>query len=296
MRLLQRTCGTGKMIHIPCPHSETYSVANEIECAVVRSRPEITLLSCGPAGTVLANRLAYHNIWAIDIGSAGGFLLKELYGSVDRLRVFALGVQRTGTTSLGAALTKAGFVVAHNRPKWIANSYHTGQYLIDAHQRGHDPVDDMPGVGAIVHPSVCVRNPKPVNMWPQMNPGLIDAVRKYHPECVFVLNTRPVSHWIRSISQWKDFRQRLTEANIPGLPPGVGAHDEDLRTWITGHWERMRSIFTNDRQHFVEIDIEDPAQCEERLSAALGREIRWPWLNKGSTQDALSCTLNDSRS
>lgn len=82
-RLLQRSIPTradGKMLHIPCPHRETYQQLDALEAQVLRAHPDIALLSCGPAATCLAFRLALRGLQAIDLGSAGGFLLQLLYG------------------------------------------------------------------------------------------------------------------------------------------------------------------------------------------------------------------------
>lgn len=65
-------------VHIPCPHTETSAVMEDILREVVRSRPEIALLSCGPAATVMAARLSEVGIQALDLGSMGGFILKQL--------------------------------------------------------------------------------------------------------------------------------------------------------------------------------------------------------------------------
>jgi hypothetical protein len=63
---------------IGCPHREAYSRIDKLERALSRGKPEIILLSCGPTATCLANRLAARGIQAIDIGSAGGYLLRLL--------------------------------------------------------------------------------------------------------------------------------------------------------------------------------------------------------------------------
>ncbi len=34
----------------------------------------LAILSCGPAGTILADRLARKGIWAVDLGNFGKFL------------------------------------------------------------------------------------------------------------------------------------------------------------------------------------------------------------------------------
>jgi len=67
-----------KLKHVECPHREAYAEIDALERALVRAKPEIALLSCGPTATCLANRLASRGIQAVDIGSAGGFLLKLL--------------------------------------------------------------------------------------------------------------------------------------------------------------------------------------------------------------------------
>lgn len=207
-------------------------------------------------------------------------MAKPVFSVANTLKVFALGVQRTGTTSLGAALTKAGYLTAHNRPKWV-NRYtsHTGVYIMDAFRDGVDPISYIPGCEAIVHPSVCILHPEPVNLWPQLELPVLDAIRHHHPDCLFLLNTRPVNNWIRSLTNWKDLRQRMTDAEIPYLPAGIGGKDEELRDWIEGHWQRMREFFKDDR--FIEINVENGPDCGAVLSALLGREIRWPWLNRG---------------
>jgi len=74
--LVQRTAG--KLKHVICPHSEAYAQIDELEEAIADTNPAIALLSCGPTATCMANRLAVRGIQAIDIGSAGGYLLKLL--------------------------------------------------------------------------------------------------------------------------------------------------------------------------------------------------------------------------
>lgn len=70
-----------KVKHVGCPHREAYVQIDDMEKEIVAAKPEIALLSCGPTATCLANRLAVRGIHAVDIGSAGGYLLKLLIGS-----------------------------------------------------------------------------------------------------------------------------------------------------------------------------------------------------------------------
>jgi hypothetical protein len=67
--------------HIECPHSEAYARIDEFEKKLIRNGPEIVILSCGMTATCLANRLVRHGIQAIDFGSGGSFIAKELAGA-----------------------------------------------------------------------------------------------------------------------------------------------------------------------------------------------------------------------
>jgi hypothetical protein len=64
--------------HIRCPSHLAYSRIDLFEDAVLEAEPEIALLSVGPTASCLANRLAAHGLHAVDIGSAGGYLLELL--------------------------------------------------------------------------------------------------------------------------------------------------------------------------------------------------------------------------
>jgi hypothetical protein len=64
------------VVHIECPRHRAYSFIDDFERAIVRIKPSIALLSCGPTATCLAHRLAGQGIQAIDIGSVGGMLAR----------------------------------------------------------------------------------------------------------------------------------------------------------------------------------------------------------------------------
>lgn len=64
--------------HVDCPSREAYGEIDRLQEAITTRRPDVALLSCGPTATCLANRLAAIGIQAVDIGSAGGYLVKLL--------------------------------------------------------------------------------------------------------------------------------------------------------------------------------------------------------------------------
>lgn len=78
--LVNQTARVGDMWHVPCPHTQTFAKSEEIMSAAVSARPDIVLLSCGPAATVMANKLCGLGIQALDLGSMGGFILRMLGG------------------------------------------------------------------------------------------------------------------------------------------------------------------------------------------------------------------------
>lgn len=64
-----------EIMYVECPHREAYARIDEFEETLRGLKADINVISCGPTATCLANRLAkYHH--TIDIGSAGGFLLR----------------------------------------------------------------------------------------------------------------------------------------------------------------------------------------------------------------------------
>lgn len=62
-----------------CPHSSTYEHIDDLMKSVLVYDADVAVLSCGPAATCLAARLSKH-MQALDVGSCGGFLLRQLYG------------------------------------------------------------------------------------------------------------------------------------------------------------------------------------------------------------------------
>ncbi len=70
-----------KVKRIHCPSDNAYNEIDRLEAEIIARKPDVAILSCGPTATCLANRLAIEGIQAIDIGSAGGYLLRLLYSS-----------------------------------------------------------------------------------------------------------------------------------------------------------------------------------------------------------------------
>jgi hypothetical protein len=66
-----------EIVHVQCPHRETYALIDSIERAVVDSGPEVVVMSAGPAATCLANRLSKRGIQALDFGRIGSLIIRH---------------------------------------------------------------------------------------------------------------------------------------------------------------------------------------------------------------------------
>jgi hypothetical protein len=110
----------GKILHTECPHRETYAIIDQIEDKIIRERGEIAVLSCGPAATCLANRLASRGVQTLDFGSMGGFMLKALAVELERAAIFVIRQREDQTKGdLSREVREAGFDVAFSsEDKW----------------------------------------------------------------------------------------------------------------------------------------------------------------------------------
>jgi hypothetical protein len=68
-----------KIEHIECPTHHAYGCIGSLHRKALRNDPQIVIISAGPTATCLANRLAASGVQALDLGSAGKFLYRNLW-------------------------------------------------------------------------------------------------------------------------------------------------------------------------------------------------------------------------
>lgn len=68
-----------EVVHIPCPHRETYTLLDYIEEDVLRAGPEVVVMAAGPAATCLANRLSRKGVQALDLGRIGSLIIRNTH-------------------------------------------------------------------------------------------------------------------------------------------------------------------------------------------------------------------------
>ena len=202
-----------------------------------------------------------------------------------RLRVFNLGLPKSGTTTLGVALGHAGLKVADWRirkgqteDRRILYGF-VGDHMYRGYYGSGDPWDYLAEFDAVTEASVASKG---LSLWPQTDWGLIAALRARHPGMKFLLSHRDPAALAQSMLGWSNLgRSRLPGQNVPGMPAGYGTSADQLIRWIEGHYAFCRQVFRDDPD-FLEYDILDP-EAPARIGAFLGLEL--PWWGRANAKD-----------
>ncbi|WP_353472050.1 hypothetical protein PVT71_12185 [Salipiger sp. H15] len=196
--------------------------------------------------------------------------------------VINLGLPKSGTTTLGVALERAGLKVADYRLRRgkcpdpaLAGSF-VARQLYDGYFGSGDPLERLGGFDALSE--VSVLNAR-LNLWPQTDFGLIEALRTRHPQLKFVASMREPQAMAHSMLRWSDLgTDRLPRHAVPGLPAGYGETRLERAQWIAAHQQFLRRIFAGDPR-FLAYDIEDP-EAPALISRHIG--IALPWWGKAN--------------
>ncbi|SLN29376.1 hypothetical protein AQS8620_00905 [Aquimixticola soesokkakensis] len=185
---------------------------------------------------------------------------------------FNLGLPKSGTTTLATAWNEAGRRVADWRlPKAMdPERPFIGGLLYKGYYDSGDPLQHLSGFDAFAEVSALA---KTGNFWPQMDWGLIDALRKHHSVKFTFTHRDPVKH-ADSMLRWNNLgSSRIPHSNIPGAPKGFAKGSDGLARWIEGHATFVRHVFANDPD-FLEIDVAE-ATAKERLEQFSGIALPW---------------------
>src|SRR4051812_47108879 len=179
-----------------------------------------------------------------------------------RPRIFGIGLNKTGTTSLDAALEQLG----------ISSLHFGGQAAHDAVQRA---IDESVPLVSYLDPRYDAFS----------DIGLLSRrfkmLDQQYPGSRFILTTRPRADWIAS-------RRGHVERNLAKKARGeyngtfiVVDEEKWTREW-DHHHERVRAYFTG-RPDFLELDLSDSPDWGP-LCALLGIDVPdepFPWANRG---------------
>lgn len=183
------------------------------------------------------------------------------------MKAIVIGFPKSGTTTIHNAARRSGLRSAHQKIDGGANC---GKLIYRRYLNREDPLADFGAFDVISQMDICRKGS---NFWPNLDIPLLLTIRRYHPNCVYILNVREPSAIVSSITRWGSLRERITEAAVPGLPRHFGKEDNHLIQWIESHYAACRAVFGDD-SNFLELDITDP-DAPLKLGKALGVEIKW---------------------
>lgn len=192
----------------------------------------------------------------------------------DELKVINLGLPKSGTTTLGEALSRAGMRVADwkIRPGQSQTMRgFVGSLMYQGYYHHGDPLHLLYDFNAFTEIEV-VRGGR--NLWPQTDWALLATIRKLYPGAKFILSHRDPAKHADSMRRWSNLgRLRLPVNAVPGLPEGYGHKPGELERWIEGHTAFCRQVFQG-AEDFLEYDIEDQG-AQAKISAFLGIDLPW---------------------
>jgi hypothetical protein len=185
-------------------------------------------------------------------------------------KVFCIGHFKTGTTSYSSAAALHGLVDLHFDREYVAELNEAGHAVA---WKGR-PWDSMSNVNEVEY----------------------EELDELYPGSKFVLTTRDVSSWLRSIKkhmeqQWSPPIQRLFNARfqkIFGCDCVPGAFDATT-FWevFEEHDHKVREYFGSSDRLLV-LDLDSDEDLMSKLSGFLGRRPQYPDRNKGGyTSEAL---------
>ncbi|MEC3860537.1 hypothetical protein VK792_04520 [Mesobacterium sp. TK19101] len=191
--------------------------------------------------------------------------------------IINLGLPKSGTTTLDQALQSAGLKVADHkmRREDAAAPDLAGRpiarLLYDGYFQTGDPLTHLGQYDALGEISILRPN---LSLWPQMDWGLLSAIRAHHPDTLFVATRRPAAAISDSMMRWRNLgTQRIPNGVIPGLPASYGATPDEQMRWIEGHYAFLSRVFERDPQFLMlDVGVED---ARDRLAAFSGLTIPW---------------------
>lgn len=195
----------------------------------------------------------------------------------NRQRIVNLGLPKSGTTTLAHALRRAGLRIADYRirrrqtPDTALHGAYVGERLYHGYFTTGDPLHGLDLFDGFSEISTLSEGH---SLWPQMDWGVIDAIRLHHPNTHFIATWRMPEALSNSILNWSDLgTKRLPHGQIPGLPKGYGANPAQRVQWICAHYAHLERLFRDDPR-FLLLDVGAADACA-RLSAFLGRDLPW---------------------
>lgn len=182
--------------------------------------------------------------------------------------IFIIGFPKSGTTSLHKAFLESGLISYHQH---YDKKKQIGDLLYKNYFETGNSFSSFTTPIAVTQADYIKGQ---IAVYPQLDYNLLNSNFK-QDNIKFILNYRNPKKIINSIDRWNNnARQRIINANIPGLPSGYGKNDYEIETWINTHFRHCRQNFASNKDKFLEIDIEDN-DVKKKLQNFLQIDIKW---------------------
>jgi len=176
-----------------------------------------------------------------------------------------LGMPKMGSSSLHNYFKCGGYKSVH----WRCGERYCSECIREAVQAGLPPFSKC-NITDIDSYAQIDRGPENL-----VQVNYLNEIVRGVPNATFILTFRNMTNWYMSMNNWQsihsseiNMRQRFEEANITGLPKGVGRNVSEFRYFYCEYVKRVREEVAKypGRHELIEIDIEDPTvgwQMEE---------------------------------
>ena len=192
------------------------------------------------------------------------------------LRVFSLGLPKSGTSTLQDAFLRSGLKSLHwytkSVDKFAGNSMYSRWY------RGENIMKDFPGFEAVTQPDLITTT---TSFWPQMDPAMLREIARQNPGVKFILNQRDPVLIANSMEKWGNFMERLHTVGAPGMPPRCATTNKRIVRWIEGHYANTMDLF-KDEPNFMSYEIEDQ-KASDVIGKFIGHPLDW-WGHSNKTR------------
>ena len=200
---------------------------------------------------------------------------------MSKLKIFVIGFPKSGTSSLHHAFNESGIISYHQffKPKGKKK-----KYVADIMYKNFNTHNDI--FASFNKNKIAITQADYTEIdkwsWPQLDYKLLEKTFN-QPDVKFILNYRNPKKILDSVNRWhNNYRERIINADLPGLPIGQGTLDSDMTEWFENHFKKCRKLFSYNPQKFLEIDIESDT-VKKDLSQFLNTEIVW-WGTKNKNK------------
>jgi len=191
------------------------------------------------------------------------------------LRVFVLGLPKSGTSTLQDSFLKADLKSLHWHTKSVDK--YAGNSMYSRWFKGEDIMADFPDFDAVTQADLLTKS---TSFWPQMDPAMLRGLSEQNKGLKFILNIRDPRHIANSMEKWGNFMERLYTVGAPGMPPRSATNKRRVIQWIEGHYRNTKDLFEGSEE-FMTYDIED-TDANVRIGSFIGTQLNW-WGHSNKT-------------